>query len=226
MEIKPIAEIKTDFPEKFGVPRQAAKGSSLFGTVVFRPEFSSGEAVRGLAEYSHIWLIWGFSENKDAAFHPTVRPPKLGGNKRIGVFATRSPFRPNGLGISCVQLVSVDSRSNPVTLKIKGVDMVDGTPVYDIKPYIPYTDCVQNAAAAPFCEAAAGEKLKVTFSAAATGRMPNEKAAQLTEILENNPRPSYQTDSERLYKLSFAGYEIGFRVMKDEINVISVKPTQ
>ncbi|MCD7723687.1 MAG: tRNA (N6-threonylcarbamoyladenosine(37)-N6)-methyltransferase TrmO [Clostridiales bacterium] len=222
MEIKPIATIKTDFESKFGVPRQSAKGSSLIGTVVFNAEFSSAEAVRGLSEYTHIWLIWGFSKNNRNIFHPTVRPPMLGGNKRVGVFATRSPFRPNSLAMSAVELISVCADSAPVTLTVKGIDMVNGTPIYDIKPYIPYTDCVKNAKAAAFCEAAAAEKFEVTFAEHAKSIMPQEKEEQLIEILSANPKPAYIADKTRVFCFEFSGYKISFTAADNEIYVTSI----
>ena len=227
--LRPIARIRTDFPTKFGIPRQAGVVPLLRGTVVFEPEFRVEEALRGLEQFSHIWLIWGFSENFGREWSPTVRPPRLGGNKRMGVFATRSPFRPNALGLSCVRLLEIrryqtkDSgaaEARGLVLEVAGADMMDGTPIYDIKPYIPYADCVRDASSgfAPN----AGTLLSVDFPEELRKRVPEEKQENLLAALANDPRPRYQRDPERVYCMSFAGLEVRFRVKGEQLTVTDV----
>ena len=209
--LKTVARIRSDFPTKFGIPRQAGIVPDLEALVVFEPEYRCAEALRGLEGFSHIWLIWQFSQSVRESWSPTVRPPRLGGNERMGVFATRSPFRTNALGLSCVELAGIEERAGLGTvLRVRGADLMDGTPIYDIKPYIPYADC-RPAAACGFAPDA-GEKLPVVFAEGVAERIPAEKLAALTGVLENDPRPRYQNDSERVYAMEFAGLEIKFTV--------------
>ena len=218
--ISPVARIRSDFPTKFGIPRQAGVVEELRATVVFEPEYRSDEALRGIEAYSHLWLIWQFSENLREGWSPTVRPPRLGGNTRMGVFATRSPFRPNALGLSCVRLLAVEKEAGlGSVLHVAGADMMDGTPIYDIKPYIPYTDCHPDAASgfAPH----SGETLSVSFLPEAEQAVPPDKLAALRGVLANDPRPRYQHDG-RLYSLEFAGMEIKFTVSGEVLTVQSV----
>lgn len=207
-----IARIKTDFPAKFGIPRQSGLVPELRGVIVFEPEYRNAEALRGLSEYSHLWLIWKFSEAVSENWSPTVRPPRLGGNKRVGVFATRSPFRPNPLGLSSVKLEKIVSTASFGTvIEVSGVDLMDGTPIYDIKPYIPYTDAHPEAVGG-FSTAVFGKRLEVVFTADTETALPSEKLCALRAVLENDPRPAYQNDSERIYGFEFSGYNVSFRV--------------
>ena len=220
--IRPIAHIRTDFPEKFGIPRQAGIAEELRGEVVFEPEYRAEEALRGLEEFSHIWLIWGFSENEGRDWSPTVRPPRLGGNNRVGVFASRSPFRPNGLGLSCVRLLSL--RKDPVlgtTLLVAGADMVDGTPVYDIKPYLPYADSVPDASGGFAPDA--GRTLQVRCAPELLSAVPEEKREALLSVLAHDPRPRYQNDPDRVYGMAFAGLEIRFQADDGTLTVVGVE---
>ncbi len=217
-EIRPIARMKSDFPEKFGIPRQAGIVESLESLVVFEPDYRDPEALRGIEGFSHLWLIWQFSENLREGFSPTVRPPRLGGNVRMGVFATRSPFRPNALGLSCVRLESVQERPGLGTvLVVRGADLMDGTPIFDVKPYIPYADCRPEASAgfAP----GPGETLGVEIPEALLEKLPLEKRAALLGVLANDPRPRYQKDPARVYALDFAGFTVRFRVDEAGVHV-------
>lgn len=219
--LKTIAYIRTDFPTKFGVPRQSGLADTK-GQIIFEPEYRSEDAVRELEQYSHLWLIWGFSESERKEWKATVRPPRLGGNKRIGVFATRSPFRPNPLGLSCVALkkVEIDSEKGPV-IHVTGVDMMDGTPIYDIKPYLPYVDSHPEATGG-FAEEKKEYKLEVEFPEEFLIRVPEEKRETLIQILEQDIRPSYQNDSERIYGMGFAGLEVRFVVSDGKVTVKEV----
>lgn len=220
--MKIIARIQTDFPDKFGIPRQSGLVQELQGKIVFEPEFRSPEAVRGLDAFSHIWLLWQFSKAHKARWSPTVRPPRLGGDKRVGVFATRSPFRPNDIGLSSVRLqrVEIDSHDGPV-LYVAGADLVDGTPIYDIKPYLPYVDCHPDAT-----EGYTGQtrlhQLQVEFPAELLARYPQDKQAAIVHVLEQDPRPAYINDPERIYGLSFAGYDVKFKVDGERLIVCDV----
>lgn len=225
MEIKPIAKIITDFPDKFGIPRQSRRISGLIGEIVFEKEYSSEDFIRGIEEYSHIWLIWGFSENTDKSVHATVRPPRLGGNTRVGVFATRSPFRPNHLGISCVELLGTQKREGKTVLKISGADMMSGTPIYDIKPYIAYSDSVADAISG-FAEKEKDYRLEVEVPQELLSKLPYDKQNTLIEILADDPRPSYQNDEQRIYGFRFAGYEIKFRVQSKKAIVCAAEPLE
>ena len=210
--IKKIAEIKNGFSEKFGIPRQSGLCSSVKAQIIFEPEYRIAEAFRDLEGFSHIWLIWQFSETARENWSPTVRPPRLGGNKRIGVFATRSPFRPNPIGLSCVKLDSIefDSKLGPV-LNISGADLMNGTPIYDIKPYIPYADCIPQASSGFLTEKPkAVLETVVPDNIACT--LDGEILNSISEIIRQDPRPAYQNDSERIYKMSYAGYCVSFKV--------------
>ena len=209
--MKPIARIKSDFPSKFGIPRQSGIVAELKADVVFEPEFSSPDAVRGLEEFSHIWLIWEFSENLDAGHSLTVRPPRLGGNVRKGVFATRSPFRPNPIGLSCVKLEGIEASEGGVILHVSGADRMDGTPIYDVKPYIPYADCVPGASGG-FSHEPWEDRLEVVISEELEKNVPPDRLSALRNVLAQDPRPAYQDDPNRIYAFEFAGMHIEFSV--------------
>ena len=221
--MRPVARIRSDFPEKFGIPRQSGVVDSLKANIVFEPEFRVMDAVRGLEDFSHIWLIWEFSEAVRDTWSPTVRPPRLGGNVRMGVFATRSPFRPNPIGLSCVKLMKVeqDEAFGPV-LTVAGADLMDGTPIYDIKPYIPYADCHPDAKGG-FTTNVEMKPLSVSFPAELLEKVPQEKREALFGVLEQDPRPRYQKDPNRVYGLSFAGMEIKFTVFERTLSVVELK---
>ena len=221
-ELRVIARIETDFSSKFGIPRQAGVVEELEGRIFFEPEYRKTDALRGIEGFSHLWLIWQFSETVRESWSPTVRPPRLGGNERIGVFATRSPFRPNPLGLSCVRLLAVekDPELGPV-LRVAGADLMDGTPIYDIKPYIPYADSKPNARSGFAPDA--GKRLRVRFLPKAEVSFPEEKLEALRGVLENDPRPRYQDDPERIYGMSFAGYNVKFRVENGELTVLEIE---
>lgn len=230
MEIKPIARIHTDFPEKFGIPRQSGLAPALTGRIVFEPVFRNADALRGLEEFSHIWLIWEFSANMrrgasaEVEWQPTVRPPRLGGNTHLGVFATRSPFRPNPLGLSCVEVAGIehDTPDGPV-IYVKGADLMDGTPIYDIKPYIVYADSHPDARSG-FVENLSERLLEVIYEPQAKDALADEDLLRsLTQVLALDPRPAYQNDPHREYGLSFAGKNVRFIVKGDILTVISVE---
>lgn len=224
MNIEPIAYIRTDFPEKFGIPRQSGLASSLRGRIEFADRFRNRDAVRGLEGFSHLWLIWGFSGNRTVGWQPTVRPPRLGGNGHMGVFATRSPFRPNPIGLSCVEIESVltDIVNGPVIV-VRGADLMDMTPIYDIKPYVRYADCRPHAVCG-YVDGLSDERLKVVFPEAMSGRIGDKTVIpSLIEVLKLDPRPSYHNDPEREYGLSFAGHNVRFRVVEDVLEVIDVE---
>lgn len=224
LTIKPIAYIKNDFDEKFGIPRQGGLIPELKGKIVFTKEYREREALRGIESYSHLWLIWGFSANKDQEFHPTVRPPLLGGNTRVGVFATRSPYRPNPLGLSVVMLDRVEeSATEGLVLYISGADLLDGTPIYDIKPYLPYVDSYPEAVGG-FTETIDYEArlLNVVVDDEKLAIIPDEKRAALLKVLALDPRPTYQSDESRVYGLSFGGYNIKFRVVEKNLLVENI----
>ena len=220
MDMRPIAHIKSDFSEKFGIPRQSGLVEELTASVVFEPEYRDPSALRGLEGFSHLWLIWEFSRSR--GWSPTVRPPRLGGNKRLGVFATRSPFRPNPLGLSCVRLLEIrqDREQGPV-LVVSGADLLDGTPIYDIKPYLPYADCKPEAVGG-FAARPKGADLAVDCSPALLDRVPEDKRAALLAVLAQDPRPQYQDDPERVYGMAFAGLEVKFRVAGERLTVTEI----
>lgn len=221
-ELKVIARIYTDFPEKFGLPRQSGVISELGGKIVFEPPYRDFSAVKELCEFSHIWLIWGFSMSSKAEWSPTVRPPRLGGNERVGVFATRSPYRPNPLALSAVKLEKVtnDENSGPV-LYVSGIDMANGTPIYDIKPYIAYADSVPDAVCG-FADKAYNKSLKVVLPELPDCPLKKEKLAGLCKTLELDPRPRYHNDPMRVYGLAFSGCEVKFKVENGVLTVISI----
>ena len=221
MEI--IARIRTELPEKFGVPRQSGLVPQLRGRVIFEPEYRNPDAVRGLEDFSHIWLIWQFSRAVREGWSPTVRPPRLGGNRRMGVFATRSPFRPNALGLSSVRLdrVELDPALGPV-LHVSGADLMDGTPIFDIKPYLPYTDSHPQAAGG-FTDGLAHAPLTVECSPALLEHIPADSREGLLGVLAGDPRPRDQEDPQRVYGLSFAGRNVKFTVDGDRLTVIAVE---
>lgn len=226
VEIRPIAHIRSDFASKFGIPRQSGLAPALKAEVVFEPDFAIREAVRGLSDFSHIWLIWGFSENQRDSWSPTVRPPRLGGNTRMGVFATRSPFRPNGLGLSSVRLSSVEYTSHGVPiLHITGADLMDGTPVYDIKPYLITTDCHPDANTG-FVHPDEFVPLQVEIPDTLSQMMTDNERESLLQILSQDPRPAYQDQPERIYGFPFSRYEIKFFVKEDVLHVTEILPFQ
>lgn len=224
VSISPIAHIRTDFPTKFGLPRQSGLVQDLEGKIIFEPEYREPEAFRGLEGFSHIWLIWQFSQSMCKEWSPTVRPPRLGGNKRVGVFASRSPFRPNSLGLSCVKLESVDLQDpefGPV-LYVSGIDLMDSTPVFDIKPYVPHSDSYPDAKGG-FSAQVKDYRLDVEFPEEWLRLVPAEKRAGLIQALAEDPRPAYQKDPERIYGFAFAGLEIKFSVEGKKLRVRKVE---
>ena len=220
--IEPIAVMRSDFPTKFGIPRQSGLAKSLRSTIVFEPKYRNDEALRGLEGFSHLWIIWQFSEAVRTEWSPTVRPPRLGGNTRMGVFATRSPFRPNSLGLSCVELVGLEqTENNGTVIHVAGADLMDGTPIFDIKPYVPYSDAHPQALGG-FTSTADDFLLQVDFPPVLLERIPEDKHEALKEVLSHDPRPSYQADSDRIYGLSFAGFDIRFSVNSGTLHVKDV----
>lgn len=219
-----IARIHTDYPEKFGIPRQSGVVPQAVGTVVFEPPYRNPDALRGIEGFSHLWLIWSFSRCEGHGFSPTVRPPRLGGNTRMGVFATRSPFRPNPIGLSCVTLQSValNTPDGPV-LVVGGADMMDGTPIYDIKPYLPYADCHAEATGG-FAAQREEYRLQVVFPPALEARIHAQKRQALRGVLAHDPRPSYQSDPDRVYGVAFAGHNVRFTVRDGTLTVCDVEP--
>ena len=223
--LEPIARIRTDFPSKFGIPRQSGIVDALKGTVVFEPKYRDATALRGLEGFSHLWLIWEFSESVMEEWSPTVKPPRLGGNRRIGVFATRSPFRPNPLGLSCVKLdgIAPGSPEGPL-LYVSGVDLMDGTPIFDIKPYIPYTDCRPEATGG-FTDGMVIDYLDIDFPVKWLALIPEDKREALLQVLRQDPRPGYRHgDSNRRYGVAFAGFDVRFTVSDGTLHVCEVVP--
>ena len=220
--IQVIARMHSDFPTKFGIPRQSGLVESLRSTIVFEPEFRNPDALRGIEDYSHLWLIWQFSEAVRQDWSPTVRPPRLGGNTRMGVFATRSPFRPNSLGLSCVKLLGVEHTQQLGTvIHVGGADLMNGTPIFDIKPYIPYSDSHCDAVGG-FTEHADQFLLQVDIPEQLLFVLPPEKRQAAIDVLSHDPRPSYQRDASRIYGMSFAGYNIRFTVEENVLHVIDI----
>jgi tRNA-Thr(GGU) m(6)t(6)A37 methyltransferase TsaA len=222
MDTKIIAHIESEFPEKFGIPRQSGLVEELRARIVFTPEYRVPEAVRGLEDFSHLWLIWQFSKAVRETWSPTVRPPRLGGNTRMGVFATRSPFRPNAIGLSCVKLISVEPHTDrgPI-ITVAGADLMDGTPIFDIKPYIPYADCHPEATGG-FTDTAGSFLLEVDFPEALLKLVPEEHRAALMGVLSHDPRPSYQNAPDRVYGMAFGGVNVKFRVNGNQLTVVDV----
>lgn len=226
LELKQIAHICSPFPTKFGIPRQSGLVDALCATVVFEPEFRNADALRGLEGFSHLWLIWEFSEARRDGWSPTVRPPRLGGNARMGVFATRSPFRPNPLGLSCVRLEGIrhDAALGAV-LDVSGADLMDGTPIYDVKPYLPYADCKPEAVGG-FAASGEGRLLTVRADETLLAGLPARTREALLGVLAHDPRPSYQNDPDRVYGMAFGGCEVRFSVDGETLTVRSVAPSR
>ena len=222
VSISIIARMHSDFATKFGIPRQSGLVEELRSTIVFEPECRNPDALRGIEEFSHLWIIWQFSEAVRQGWSPTVRPPRLGGNTRMGVFATRSPFRPNNLGLSSVKLLGVEHTEQYGTvLHVGGADLMDGTPIFDIKPYIPYGDCHTDATGG-FTDRAGEFLLRVEFPEALLKQLPEDKREAAIGVLSHDPRPSYQRKPDRIYGLTFAGFDIRFQVKEDTLTVVEV----
>ncbi|HBI84712.1 MAG TPA: tRNA (N6-threonylcarbamoyladenosine(37)-N6)-methyltransferase TrmO [Ruminococcus sp.] len=226
MQLDPIAVIRTEITGKFGIPRQSGLVPELTAEIVFLPAYSQPDAVRGLTGFSHIWLIWGFHEAKKPAgkgWSATVRPPRLGGNQRVGVFATRSPFRPNSLGLSCVRLEAVHSGEKPLRLTVSGADLLDGTPIYDIKPYLPFADSIPDAAEG-YTAQTKQHFLTVDFPPELAAILPAEKRQAAEALLRQDPRPGYSEDPDRVYGIIYAGYDIRFHAAGGKLTVCAVVP--
>lgn len=221
--MKMIARIRSDFPEKFGIPRQSGVVPQTRAIIVFEPEYRNADALRGIEGFSHLWLIWSFSECERDSWSPTVRPPRLGGNARMGVFATRSPFRPNAIGLSCVTLVEarMHTQEGPV-LVVGGADLMDGTPIYDIKPYLPFADCHPEATGG-FAAEREGYALRVRFPEELKARIPRHQQEAILGVLAHDPRPSYQHDPRRVYGVAFSDYNIRFTVEDEVLTVVDVQ---
>ena len=221
--MKQIASIHSDFPSKFGIPRQSGLVEELQATIVFEPEYRDVNALRGLEGFSHIWLLWQFSESVREKWSPTVKPPRLGGNERMGVFATRSPFRPNPLGLSCVRLESIEyNTESGAVLHVAGADLLDGTPIFDIKPYLPYVDCRPEAVGG-FADQHTDYALDVEFPQEWLNIVPVEKRDALIQVLAQDPRPSYQKDPDRIYGMEFADLEVKFTVCEKTLTVYAIE---
>ena len=218
-----IARIKSDFPDKFGIPRQSGLVPELRSTIVFEPEYRNTDALRGLEDFSHLWIIWQFSKAVRADWSPTVRPPRLGGNTRLGVFATRSPFRPNEIGLSSVKLLGIENTAQYGTvIHVSGADLMDGTPIFDIKPYIPYCDC-HSEATGGFADTADNFLLEVQDPENQLFKIEDAKRAALLGVLSHDPRPSYQQDPDRIYGLTFSNHNIRFRVCDKSLTILSIQ---
>lgn len=221
--MKIIAHIYTDFPQKFGIPRQSGLVKDLTGKIVFEPEFRSTDAVKGLEGFSYIWLLWQFQGTDRSNWSATVKPPRLGGNTHVGVFATRSPFRPNNIGLSSVKLEKIEITENGPVIHVSGIDLKNGTPIYDIKPYLPYTDCHVDAREG-FAHDVKEYELKVDFPQELLKKFPPEKQTAIIEVLKQDPRPSYHDDPDRKYGVAFAGFDVHFTVKEDILTVFEVVP--
>ena len=222
VNIQVIARMQSDFATKFGIPRQSGLVEELRSTIVFEPEFRNPDALRGIEDFSHLWIIWQFSEAVRNGWSPTVRPPRLGGNTRMGVFATRSPFRPNNLGLSCVKLIGLEQTKDLGTvIHVAGADLMDGTPIFDIKPYIPYSDSYPEAAGG-FTDHASDFLLKVNFPDNLLAQIPADKQEAMIGVLSHDPRPSYQKDPHRIYGLTFAGFDVRFQVKDSTLTVLEI----
>ena len=217
--MKIIARIRNPYDGKFGVPRQSGLVEEVVSTIVFEPEYRVQEALRGIEEFSHLWLIWAFDRAEREEWSPTVRPPRLGGNQRVGVFATRSPFRPNAIGLSCVRLLGVEKGKEGLVLKVSGADLMNGTPIYDIKPYLPYTDCRPEATGG-FTDRTEKRKVEVLIPEETASAMSREELDALRAVLREDPRPAYQDDPERIYAFEFGGKTIRFKVEAGTLTVI------
>jgi len=219
MEI--IARIRNAYDEKFGVPRQSGLAEEVVSTIVFEEKYRVAEALRGIEEFSHLWLIWGFDRAVRKDWSPTVRPPRLGGNRRVGVFATRSPFRPNAIGLSCVRLTGVEKTAEGLVLKVAGADLVNGTPIYDIKPYLPYADCKPEATGG-FTDYTKKRTVEVRFGEQAAQKLSPEEKRALEAVLKEDPRPAYQDSGDREYAFGFGGKQVRFRVVEGVLTVNEV----
>ena len=220
--MKVIARIRNGYDGKFGVPRQSGLVEEVISTVVFEPEYRVAEALRGIEEFSHLWLIWAFDRAEREEWSPTVRPPRLGGNTRVGVFATRSPYRPNAIGLNCVRLTAVEKGSEGTVLKVAGADLMNGTPIYDIKPYLPYADCRPEATGG-FTDRTEKRRVEVSFPAEAAERIPEEERKALEAVLREDPRPAYQDDPDRVYAFEFGGRHVEFRVEGGLLTVLEIR---
>ena len=219
--LRPIAYIHSDFKEKFGIPRQSGRANSLTAEIFFCPEYKNQDALREIEGFSHLWLLFDFSLSHRETWSPTVRPPKLGGNTRVGVFASRSPFRPNHIGLSCVKLDEIKQTNEGLVLIVSGADLLDGTPILDVKPYLPFTDCVQDAVGG-YATAHENERLSVVFPNELLEKIPMEKRNGLCECLQDDPRPSYQ-DDERIYSMAFDTFQVRFQVKDHVLTVVEVE---
>ena len=220
--MKIIARIHNAYDEKFGVPRQSGLVEEVVSTIVFEPEYRVPEALRGIEAFSHLWLIWAFDRTERENWSPTVRPPRLGGNQRIGVFATRSPYRPNPIGLSCVRLIGVGKGSEGTVLKVSGADLVNGTPIYDIKPYLPYADCKTDATGG-FTDRTEKRRVEVEIPEEPAGKIDEERLQALKAVLREDPRPAYQEDPERVYAFEFGGKHVEFRVENGVLTVLRIE---
>ena len=225
--MKIIARIRNPYDSKFGVPRQSGLAEQVVSTVVFEPEYRVQEALRGIEEFSHLWLIWAFDRAEREEWSPTVRPPRLGGNQRVGVFATRSPYRPNAIGLSCVKLLGVEKTGEGLVLKVAGADLMNGTPIYDIKPYLPYADCHPEATGG-FTDRTEKRTLEVEIPEEYAKRIPQQELEALKAVLREDPRPAYQDDPERVYACEFGGRNVRFRVegKKLYVQVLSARKNE
>ena len=220
--MKIIARIRNAYDEKFGVPRQSGLAEEVISTIVFEPEYRVEEALRGIEAFSHLWLIWAFDRTERETWSPTVRPPRLGGNERVGVFATRSPYRPNAVGLSCVRLIGTEKTREGTVLKVAGADLVNGTPIYDIKPYLPYADCRPEATGG-FTDRTEKRKVEGAFAPGVAEKLDEGEEAALRSVLKEDPRPAYQDDPERVYGFGFGGRQIRFRVRDGILTVIGIE---
>ena len=219
--MKIIARIRNPYDSKFGVPRQSGLAEQVVSEIVFEPEYRVQESLRGIEEFSHLWLIWAFDRAERDTWSPTVRPPRLGGNQRVGVFATRSPYRPNAIGLSCVRLLGTGKGNDGIVLKVAGADLMNGTPIYDIKPYLPYADCIPEATGG-FTDRTEKRTAEVVIPEKLAGRMPEADLDALKAVLREDPRPAYQDDPERVYAFEFAGKNVKFRVEGQTLYVMEI----
>ncbi len=222
MEIEPIAHFKSPFASKFGIPKQSGLAENIPGRIVFEPKYRCADALRGLEEFDYLWIIWEFSANRHAAASPVVRPPLLGGNTKMGVFATRSPFRPNRLGLSSVKIsgIETDAADGPVIV-VNGADLMDGTPIYDIKPYITYADSHEGVRCG-FVDKHSNKRLEVDIPATIAAQLTNEEATALREVLSLDPRPRYQNDPDKVYGMPYAGRDVRFKVAGTRLTVVEI----
>ena len=221
-QVKAIGYIENDFKEKFGIPRQSGKADGVVSRVYFYPPYGAEEAFKGLDGFSHVWLLFDFSAAQTTEFHATVRPPRLGGNTRVGVFASRSPFRPNGIGLSVVRLLSVDKTEDGVCLTVGGADLLNGTPILDVKPYLPHADCIEGAVGG-YADKVAEKRLTVRFAEGLQAKIPLDKLAGLTDCLAEDPRPSYQDEPSRVYGMAFGDYNVKFQVQDGVLTVLTIE---